>query len=146
MTVQLRPHHLLCLLTYVGKGYTPDFVVNYDLIAKRLSSGEEIEVIDGPDDVCQPLLCEKEPHCWRESVRRRDAQAALDVGKLLGMEIGAGTRIGLDAALLLRMRTAYAQGVTQEACRGCEWSDLCHKTAIEGYRGVRIMADQQHCC
>ena len=78
MTVRLRPHHLLCLLTYVGKGYSAAFVANYDAIARRLSRGEHIEIVDGPDDICRPLLGEPEPHCWRDSVIVRDEQAARD--------------------------------------------------------------------
>ena len=32
MTIKLRAHHLLCLLTYVGKGYSPAFTANYDRV------------------------------------------------------------------------------------------------------------------
>jgi len=41
VTIRLRAHHLLCILTYVGKGYTPGFTVNYDRVARRMSDGEE---------------------------------------------------------------------------------------------------------
>ncbi len=41
MTVRLRTHHLLCLLTYVGRGYSPAFVENMDQVAARLSEGRE---------------------------------------------------------------------------------------------------------
>ncbi len=54
MTVELRPHHLLCMLTYVGKGYSPAFCANYDAVLARLSAGEEILLVDGPDSVCAP--------------------------------------------------------------------------------------------
>ena len=138
MTVRLRPHHLLCLLTYVGKGYTPAFVANYDTIARRLSDGEDVLVVDGPDDVCAALLCEPNPHCFRDSVRERDAQAAVDVGDLLDISISAGVRIELHPALLARMRRAFADGVTRKACRGCEWFDLCSGIAAGGYRDVRV--------
>ncbi len=146
MTVRLRPHHLLCLLTYVGKGYTPGFVANYDRIARRLSEGEEVLIVDGPDDVCAALLCEPDPHCYRDSVRLRDAQAAADVGDLLDMTISAGSRIDMYPILLLRMRKAFAGGVTRKACSGCEWSDLCTSIAADGYREVRIRTETIGCC
>ncbi|WP_292282104.1 DUF1284 domain-containing protein, partial [Mesorhizobium sp.] len=63
MTVRLRAHHLLCLLTYVGKGYSPAFTANYDVVVKRLAGGEDILIVSGPDDICAPLLSESEPHC-----------------------------------------------------------------------------------
>lgn len=145
MTVRLRPHHLLCLLTYVGKGYTPGFVANYDRIALRLSKGEDVLVVDGPDDICAALLCEPDAHCFRDSVRGRDAQAAYDVGDLLGMEISAGVRIELHPGLLARMRKAFAEGVTRQACLGCEWFDLCSGIASDGYDGVRVKAAAATC-
>lgn len=139
MTVRLRPHHFLCLLTYVGKGYTPAFVENYDRIAERLSGGEDVLVVDGPDDICAALLCEPDAHCFRDSVRLRDAQAAFDVGELLDTPASAGTRMELSAALLARMRKAFAQGIQRKACRGCEWFDLCSDIAAGDYGGVRLM-------
>ena len=75
MTVRLRAHHLLCMLTYVGKGYTQSFTVNYDRVAERLNRGEEIEIVAGPDDICAPLLCGDAAHCFRKSVSERDAKA-----------------------------------------------------------------------
>lgn len=139
MTVRLRPHHLLCLLTYVGKGYTPAFVENYDRIAERLSGGEDVLVVDGPDDICAALLCEPDAHCFRDSVRLRDVQAAFDVGELLDTPILTGTRMELSAALLAHMRKAFAQGIQRKACRGCEWFDLCSDIAAGDYGGVRLM-------
>lgn len=146
MTVRLRPHHLLCLLTYVGKGYTPGFVANYDRIAERLSSGEDVLVVDGPDDICAALLCEPEPHCFRDSVRVRDAQAAADIGDLLEMRLSAGARIDLHPGLLARMRKAFAEGQSRKACRGCEWSDLCSGIANDGYGTVRVRAAIETTC
>jgi len=146
MTVRLRPHHLLCLLTYVGKGYTPGFVANYDRIARRLSEGEEVLIVDGPDDVCAALLSEPDPHCYRDSVRLRDAQAAADVGDLLDMTISAGSRIDMYPILLSRMRKAFTGGATRKACVGCEWSDLCTGIAADGYREVRIRTETIGCC
>ena len=138
MSVRLRPHHLLCLLTYVGKGYTPDFVANYDLISERLSGGEDILIVDGPDDICTPLLNDGDPHCWRESVRDRDKQAARDVGRLLSLSVSEGTRIALEPDLFRRMRDGFAEGGTRSACTGCEWSALCSSIAADTYRSTRI--------
>lgn len=137
MTIRLRPHHFLCLLTYAGKGYSPNFTANYDLISMRLSRGEEIEIVEGPDDVCAPLLAEDGAHCWRESVIERDKQAACDLGKL-GIAIEPGRTTSLDAALLSRMRAAFGKGLTRPACAGCEWSDLCSAIATKGFEGTRV--------
>ena len=138
MTVRLRSHHLLCLLTYVGKGYSAAFIANYDAIAERLGRGEDILIVSGTDDICQPMLGEVESHCLGESAAGRDELAARDVGKLLARPIRAGARFSLDAATLAGLRAAFSAGVTREACQGCEWAGLCTTVAAGGYRDVRL--------
>ena len=138
MTVRLRAHHLLCLLTYVGKGYSAAFIANYDAIAERLGRGEDILIVSGTDDICQPMLGEVESHCLGESAAGRDELAARDVGKLLARPIQAGARFSLDAATLASLRAAFSAGVTREACQGCEWAGLCTTVAAGGYRDVRL--------
>ncbi|QUS36749.1 DUF1284 domain-containing protein [Falsirhodobacter algicola] len=140
MTIRLRPHHLLCLLTYVGKGYSAAFVANYDRIAARLSAGEDVVVTDGPDDICAPLLDGAEPHCWRASVIERDRHAAREVGALLGRTIAPGARIALTPARLAALRGRFAEGGIRAACGSCPWSDLCTAVAQGGYDGARVVS------
>ncbi|QKD04881.1 DUF1284 domain-containing protein [Mesorhizobium loti] len=138
MTIRLRAHHLLCLLTYVGKGYSPAFTANYDAIAERMSRGEDILLVSGPDDICASLLDEPEPHCLGESVIERDRLAALDVGDLLARSIQAGIRFDLDAAILERMRQAFSAGSVRKACDGCEWNELCSTIAAGGFADTKV--------
>jgi len=138
MTIRLRPHHLLCLLTYVGKGYSPAFTANYDVIAGRLSRGEEIEIISGPDDVCAPLLEDGEPHCFNESVVERDRLAARDVGALVGQDIAPGVVLRLEPQRLAELRAGFASGQVRAACADCEWSELCSAIATDGYNGTLV--------
>ncbi|MEO5755922.1 MAG: DUF1284 domain-containing protein [Mesorhizobium sp.] len=144
MTIRLRAHHLLCLLTYVGKGYSPAFTANYDVIAHRLSRGEDILIVQGPDDICAPLLAEPEPHCLGESAAERDLAAARDVGDLLGRAIGPGAQLELDTALLARLRLAFSAGLTRKACVSCEWSGLCSDVAAGGYQDARVRHTTSH--
>lgn len=145
MTIRLRPHHLLCLLTYVGKGYTPAFTANYTVIAGRLSRGEEIEIVSGPDDVCAPLLSEAEQHCFNDSVVERDRLAARDVGALVGQAIAPGTIVRLEPDRLAEMRAGFATGQVREACVECEWSDLCSAIAADGYGGTLVQRTAAPC-
>ena len=140
MTVALRAHHLLCMLTYVGKGYSPEFAHNFDGIVSRLAAGEEAYLVDGPDAVCAPL-CESEgacAHCHSAGVRVRDQRAAQELALLLGRPLGVGSRLQLDGALLARLRAAYTSGQMRAACAGCDWADLCTGVASAGYEGVRL--------
>ncbi len=139
MTVRLRPHHLLCMLTYVGKGYTSGFVENYDRVAARLNTGEEdIELVDGPDDICVGLLCESHAHCFNEGVVQRDEVARLSVSTLLGETLEPGKRLRATPDFLTKMRLAFAAGDIRQACRGCQWIRLCDRIAASGFAGVKV--------
>lgn len=137
MTVRLRAHHLLCLLTYVGKGYTPAFTANYDAIVARLNAGEDALLVEGPDDICAPMLAEGH-HCLNASVAERDQQAAADAALLLGRPLDAGAALTLDDAAIRLMRAAFAARTTRQACTGCEWSALCTGIARSGFAGTRL--------
>ena len=144
MSLRLRHHHLLCLLTYVGKGYSPAFTANFDRLAARISAGEAVLLVDGPDDVCAPLLIDAdgtEPHCLRDGARQRDARAAVAVGAVLGRPVPAGTRITLDPPAIRDLRRAFAAGTVRSACIGCEWYDLCTTVAADGF-GRALVTDR----
>ncbi|WEX78272.1 DUF1284 domain-containing protein [Sinorhizobium numidicum] len=140
MTIRLRGHHLLCLLTFVGEGYTPSFTRNYLRIAQRLSAGEAIEIIDGPDDICAPMLGLPEAHCCNENIRDRDNRALAAVADLLGFSLGVGSMLVLDASRLDALRAAFARDSIRAACDECEWSALCTRIAVEGFRGALVDA------
>ena len=141
MTLRLRHHHLLCLLTYVGEGYTPAFAANLNRIVDRISAGERILLVEGPDEVCMPLLTEQsseKPHCLNVSARRRDALAALSAAEVLGAPLPAGTFVTLAPDKTRRLRDAFAAGRSRAACDGCEWHDLCTAVAADGFKDARL--------
>lgn len=138
MTIRLRPHHLLCMLTFVGRGYSPAFVENYKEIARRLSAGEDIKVVEGPDDICAPLLDDHDPHCHGEGVALRDRQAAEALAGLIGNEIAPELVIVPNEALLDRLRLAFKVGDVRTACGGCQWSSLCTRVAEHGFPGILV--------
>ena len=110
MTVRLRAHHLLCMLTFIGKGYTPEFTENYRRIAARLSAGETIELVTGPDDICAPLAGLPEEHCLQDSVTDRDTRAAIAVSQLLNRPVVGGS--------LITARCRYPRAATPRlSCR-----------------------------
>lgn len=138
MTVRLRAHHLLCLLTYAGSGYTRAFTANFDAVVAQIGAGDELQIVAGPDDICAPLLNEPDTHCLRESVRARDTRAAHDLGKLLGIGIFEGQRLELGAPELKILRGAFASGRARGACIGCEWHGLCTAVARRGFHQAML--------
>ena len=140
-TVRLRPHHLLCLLTYVGRGYSPAFVANLDGIAARVAAGARIRLVDGPDDICAPLTAaqrRQRVHCRGRRVVWRDRRAARAVARLLGRPVATGGLLRLDAAVVRRLRRAFTARTIRSACLGCPWARLCSTVAASGFRGARL--------
>jgi hypothetical protein len=138
MTIRLRAHHLLCMLTFAGKGYTPAFVEAYKAIINRLNDGEAIKLVDGPDDICVPMLNDPTCHCHNESVRERDRLAARDIGLLLfGKPLSVGP-LRLSDEDIAKLRSAFQDGSIRQACTGCEWYELCTGIAQTDFRGCRL--------
>lgn len=116
----LRPHHLICLHFYVGKGYSTEFVENMDDIWAAIGHGESITITDGADDVC--LCC---PHnrngicSTSEKVNRYDGQ----VRSLLGISTGdcvdyACVEPKIESEIL-------TSGKLSKICHDCQWYEIC---------------------
>ncbi|KAA1195438.1 DUF1284 domain-containing protein [Photorhabdus heterorhabditis] len=132
MTISLRGHHLLCILTYAGNGYSPSFIENYNKIIPRIRD-EDILIVAGPDDICMPLLGEDAPHCLGESVIIRDSHALEAVSTLMGWPVEIGHILRLDSAYFRQARWAFRRGIVRAACVGCEWEQLCTRIAVDDY-------------
>jgi hypothetical protein len=139
MTIRLRPHHLLCMLTFAGKGYTPDFVANFEQVASRIAAGDEvIQIVEGPDDICSALLIETTCHCHNPSVSLRDRHAAAAISNLLSQPIQAGAHLLPRQNLLSILRAAFVPGTIRQACVGCQWKPTCDSIAKQGFIETRL--------
>ncbi|MBS7538728.1 DUF1284 domain-containing protein [Ancylobacter lacus] len=137
MTVRLRAHHLLCLLTYVGRGYSPAFVAGYDRIVARLDAGEGAVLVAGPDDICAPMLGAGH-HCHEPRIAARDAAALAALAGLSGGALSLGATFPLSRDEVARLRAAFATGAIRAACAGCQWTGLCDQVAARGFSGTRL--------
>ncbi|MBO9518126.1 MAG: DUF1284 domain-containing protein [Porphyrobacter sp.] len=105
-------------------------------ITARLAGGEEIEIVEGPDDICAPLLDNGDAHCHQTGVADRDIRASEEVGWILERPIRAGSRFGLGRDQMGRLRASFARDEIRSACRGCEWNTLCSSISASGYDGA----------
>jgi hypothetical protein len=135
--VRLRAHHLLCILTFAGEGYSTAFVTNLASVVARIGAGEPIELIDGPDDVCAPLEGSGDVHCLEPSVRRSDREALRALSEADPPLSGTRPLI-LDAAAVAELRAQFAAGTIRSACAGCRWFDLCSGIASAGYAAASL--------
>ncbi|WP_274651156.1 DUF1284 domain-containing protein [Paenibacillus humicola] len=119
MTIRLRGHHLLCLLGYRGKGYSDGFCANMTTIYETLRTQPEteLELIEGPDDICAAFPDDQVPHCENDSVYRKDE----DILALAGLRIGARIRWS-DVCTQVAMRVKPDD--IGRLCRSCRWEPL----------------------
>jgi hypothetical protein len=115
--VRLRPHHLLCLVAFQGEGYSPGFIERTRALQRALvTGGTVIELVRGPDDLCDgcPELKEE---CISDApdsgVERLDRAASA----LLGVPSGRHRAEDLLRALNDAFTPERGYGV----CAGCSW-------------------------
>jgi hypothetical protein len=137
VSVRLRAHHLLCVLTFAGEGYSPAFVANLAAIVARIGAGEPIDLVEGPDDICAPLDGTDDLHCHEPSVRRRDREALRALTEAVPPLPDARPLV-MDAAAIAASREHFAAGTIRGACTGCSWHALCSGIASAGYAGASL--------
>ncbi len=139
MPTYLRPHHLLCILTYKGLGYTNAFVENFDQIIINLSKDPKITIIKGCDDICKAWLDEPACHCHNHSIIVRDQLALQCLSAALGYSIDIGSTLALDKSLRQKLRYAFARTKTlRTACENCQWYDLCGDIASNNFQDAML--------
>lgn len=69
MTIKLRAHHALCLLSFEGKGYSSHFVKNMSEVQKNL---DEIQFIESCDCICQACYHRNGSRCAYTKVKGYD--------------------------------------------------------------------------
>ena len=126
--IRLRPHHLLCMLTYIGKGYSAAFTANFDRLHPRIKAGELIYITYGPEDICAPRLChcsdDEDVHCHDTRITVRDQLAVQSLTKA-GLPLNEGTIFAITPACWQRLETLFYRNEIRAACDDCQWTELC---------------------
>ena len=120
--IHLRPHHLLCMRYFRGKGYSPEFVRNMSDIIDRLrrDPNARIEVIEGADDLC--AAC---PHLDADRVcSRQELVGGYDgrTAEAFGLEEGEHSFGAVCSVMEQTLDSRVLAGV----CPDCSWSEICH--------------------
>lgn len=120
--IHLRPHHLLCIQSYIGKGYSEEFVENMDIVVGSLRKDKDqiIRIIEGNDHVCK--------HCPHNidgaKCESNDKVITMDKKVLEHLEIAPGEYT--YSYLLDRLKEKLTEEAFQDICGDCEWYELCH--------------------
>lgn len=118
--IPLRPHHLLCTLSYSGHGYSEEFTARMDALTRRLRSGEE-----------PPFRLQISPDCLCEVCPNRTDGGCLSDGKVLRYDRRTLDALGLDeseidyAEAKRVLRAKLTPELLESVCGDCEWRELC---------------------
>lgn len=115
----LRPHHGLCLLHFVGKGYSDAFTAN---LAEKVAHLHEhpdtkVKICTGADSICAHCPHRRGTACESSKPPRYD-RAVLQYS---GLEEGQQ----LTWSELQQKMRFVAHTHLQEICGDCEWYTLC---------------------
>jgi uncharacterized protein len=146
LSLYLRPHHLLCILTYRGYGYGEEFVANFSAVVAQISAGAEFFIRRGPDAICAPL-CNAQPrtdfHCDELRVYERDDAASAALMPYFGDAVLQGrkpTRLAAD--LVQKLRADFKTGAIRQACTGCQWHAFCTEIAEQDFSRTHLAPPQ----
>lgn len=122
--LHLRPHHLLCLQTFVGRGYSEEFVEHMTFVKRQLAADPltPITLVSGADDPCAHC-----PNCvGGQCTSEKPALFDRLVEKKLAVLPCCREPVPVLEGLPNELR--ITENLLAACCPGCEWKDLCLST------------------
>lgn len=120
----LRAHHLMCVTTYQGKGYSREFVATMNRVWHALRSGDypHVEVRAVADPLCLSCPNLQDPDdvtsCqFQRSIEARDRRMIAAMGWQEGEVIAL-------APVMEQILERHAD-LLSKVCVGCEWMSIC---------------------
>jgi uncharacterized protein len=129
---KLRGHHLFCLLGYRGMGYSREYVENMTIVHQTLRNNPStlVQIVKGPDHLCEKYPNTGEYHCQNASIFERDAmileKMGLRVGQILRWE-----------DIETRIQKHVIPADIQTVCESCSWRSygVCEEGVQEMIEG-----------
>ena len=125
-TINLRPHHLLCISFFKGKGYSDEFVSNMTRIASTLNEHKDtpISLVSEEDDLCAHCPNNQNGICTAEDKSSRYDQLTLTA---LDIVTNPDSAIPYSTLRALADEKIINCGKRENICGDCEWTNLFHK-------------------
>ena len=138
--LHLRPHHLLCLQTFIGYGYSEEFVRQMTAVKHQLADFPDapVRIVRGTDMLCSHCPNCRKGHCKSDKPGQFDQLVMAKIEKSVNLLSSSGPSANCSAAsadsFLLHGIPKYlilTNALLEECCPGCEWKDLCCKVINE---------------
>lgn len=114
----LRPHHLLCLQLYEGKGYSDAFCTKMDKVVRELLQRPQslVRLVVGGDELCETCPHYQGAQCTlgQDNVVERD----LEVLRAFSLQPEQSIAY---AQIIARMRANLSQETFLQICAHCQW-------------------------
>ena len=137
--IRLRPHHLLCMHTFAGRGPSAAFAARMTQVLRRAANGRAVRLVTGPDDICAGNRGKAAGgHCRTLRLNGRDARATSDLRRAGLAPAHPGAVLRITPARIARARRAFAGGAVRGACSGCVWKALCDTLAEQRFAGCLL--------
>lgn len=113
---KLRGHHIFCLLGYRGMGYSEEYTETMTRLHQTLKENPktQIQLVNGPDQLCEKYPISKEYHCQNHDIYERDTvileKLGLNIGQVLHWE-----------DIELRVRKSVVPSDIATICETCSW-------------------------
>ena len=124
--MKLRPHHLMCIQSYVGKGYDEDFVKIMDKITYELRNNKEclINIVFSTDDICVacPNMLDINLCKTNEKVNNIDSK----VIKYFNLE----EKEYIYKDIVNYIKNNITLEIMDDICKECEWYNISECRSI----------------
>ncbi len=124
----LRPHHLLCISFFEGKGYSPEFIDNMIKVINRLERASLIRLIVATDSICSCCPHNQDSKCSSESKVNYYDKTVLSICKLQEGQLLNFHKLKelVDTQIIRAERLAAV-------CGDCQWYTICQGKADQRY-------------
>lgn len=119
--MKIRPHHILCLNNFIGKGYSNNFTKNMSDIKNSLTTlNKDIYISSCCDDVCQNCPHRNGRYCTtNKKVEMLDKKTL----EILGLKDNSS--YSWDYLSFLFKQKVLQCNQLEYICSGCCWLELC---------------------
>ncbi len=120
--IRIRPHHVLCIQNFTGKGYDKDFTNNMKNVITMLNNNPDTLIRLFPEEDC---LCAECPHNFG-GCHKKEQVRIIDKKMLDSCGYKSGEVVSWNDVTLKVKSAVFKAGRLREICGSCQWADICN--------------------